>query len=521
MSSIYGLGRQFQQQLLQHERAAASEMVRYYGTIWQSLNAQIQELAKAYYADPERSAQWLYRYERLATLRSQTEAQIREFAAFSGTSIRAQQLYAVEQAQQHAEQLIRLALGELPEGISIQLNRLPVEALSDLVGLLGNGSPLRDLLNELPGMAGQAVADGLVTGLALGWNPRRIASTIREALGNNLVRALRIARTETLRSYRESTLRNYQGNAHVLHGWIWMSARNERTCAMCWAMHGTTHGLDEHLDDHPNGRCTMLPWTKSWAELGFAGIEDRPPVERGINLFVKLDPEKQRSILGPAKYAAWRDGKFELKQITGRRSSARWGSMRYEKSLKELLGDEAEGYTRLALSQAMKSASTSVDDLIRIGALGVRDLSPQEIVRIRAAIAEMPFETRTVKTLTKDRGHYFQGQVIGKYAPSDFYHLFKHTQDSQWKIGTTFEEYLSDLKNGITDPEGRIVTYFHQGGPVLGFFGQNKIDPIHLGDTPEPYLCVVYSVKQRAIITGYQTGDLANITIEEGARWIK
>ena len=519
MPSIYGLGRQFQQQLLQHERAAASEMVRYYGTIWRTLNDQIQELAKAYYADPERSAQWLYRYERLATLRAQAEGQIREFAAFSGTSIRAQQLYAVEQAQQHAEQLIRVALGDLPEGISIQLNRLPVDAVNNLVGLLGNGSPLRDLLNELPGLAGQSVADGLVTGLALGWNPRRIASTIREALGNNLVRALRIARTETMRAYRESTLRNYQENAHVLRGWIWMSARNERTCAMCWAMHGTTHGLDEHLDDHPNGRCTMLPWTKSRAELSIGG-EDRPTVERGISLFVKLDPEKQRSILGPAKYAAWRDGRFELKSIVGRRRSERWGSMRYEKSLKELIGDEAEGYTRLALSQAMKSASTSVDDLVRIAHLGVRDLSPQEIARIQDEVLRMPFTTKTVKIPLSQRGILFEGIGFGRYVRSDVYHLFKHIDDGQWKSGITFDDYLGDLRQAIRNPE-RIATYLHQQERVVGFLARNNIDPSHLGERPEQYLYAVYSINRHAIITGYQTSGLAALTIPEDAVWMK
>jgi hypothetical protein len=74
MPDIYDLGRQFQRELLQHERAAASEMVHYYGAIWQSIDRQIRELTKSYYADPERPANWLYRYDRLSTLRAQAVA---------------------------------------------------------------------------------------------------------------------------------------------------------------------------------------------------------------------------------------------------------------------------------------------------------------------------------------------------------------------------------------------------------------------------------------------------------------
>ncbi len=438
MPTIYEQGRAFQRELLQHERAAASEMVRYYGNLWRTLNVQIQALAQSYYADPERPTNWLYRYDRLNSLRAQAEAQMREFAAYANTSIRTQQLYAVEQAQSHAEQLIRLGLGEPPAGLTLTFNRLPVEAMSNLIGFLSDGSPLRALLDELAGTAGQAVADGLVTGLGLGWGPRRIAASIREALGGNMVRALRLARTETLRAYRESTLKNYQLNSGVLHGWIWMSARNERTCAMCWAMHGTKHGLDELLDDHPNGRCTMLPWTKSWSELGYTGTADNPTMEPGTVLFERLNPEKQRSILGPAKYAAWRDGRFTLSQIVGRRNDPRWGSMRFERSLKDLIGEDATNYTRLALMQTMKSTNASVDDLIRIAGLGVRDLSPQEIRRIQEEAARMPFTTKTVKVPLVDRGKIINGVQLERYTRSDIYHLFKHIKDNQWQAGATF-----------------------------------------------------------------------------------
>jgi len=111
------------------------------------------------------------------------------------------------------------------------------------------------------------VMDALTRGLALGLGPEVIRRLIQQMMGMVLTRALRIARTEMLRAYREAARRNYQANSDVVKGWIWHSALNERTCAACWAMHGTVHRLEERLDDHVGGRCTAVPLTKTWAEL--------------------------------------------------------------------------------------------------------------------------------------------------------------------------------------------------------------------------------------------------------------
>jgi SPP1 gp7 family putative phage head morphogenesis protein len=336
-SNLYRTASRFRLDVLMRERKAASEMVRYFGGIWTEIDKKIKDLVTAYYADPNVSDTWLYQYDRLAVLRAQTEEQIRAFSNFADTSIRTEQLHLVDQAQRHSETLIRLGLGTPPPGANLVFNRLPVDALTDLIGFLQDGSSLRDLLNELVGETGEAVANGLVQGLALGQGPRQIARRIRKDMGNSMTRALRIARTEQLRAYRESTHRSFRANSDVLHGWIWMSARNERTCAACWALHGSKHSLDERQDEHIAGRCSQLPWVKTWAELGFDGIgESMGEIEDGVTAFGKLTEHQQLAVLGPAKYVAFREGIIKLPELVGRRRSKRWGTMRYEKSLKEL-----------------------------------------------------------------------------------------------------------------------------------------------------------------------------------------
>lgn len=131
---------------------------------------------------------------------------------------------------------------------------------------------------------------------------------------------------------------SYIANGFVVHN-----------CAACWAMHGTEHRLDEILDDHPNGRCTAIPLSRTWAEIGarygvdLSDIPDtNPEIEPGTALFEKLSQEQQIKILGPAKWQAWKDGKFALADIVGRARSKEWGTHRYERSLKEILNSPRE-----------------------------------------------------------------------------------------------------------------------------------------------------------------------------------
>lgn len=148
-----------------------------------------------------------------------------------------------------------------------------------------------------------------------------------------------------------ATRQSYQANSDIVKGWIWHSALDERTCAACWAMHGTEHRLDERLDDHPNGRCAMVPQTATWAEIGekygvdLSGVpETGPRIEPGVSIFDKLTPRQKILIVGQAKYEAMRQGKITLTDLVGRRRSNVWGTHRYEKSLAELNLNAREFY---------------------------------------------------------------------------------------------------------------------------------------------------------------------------------
>ncbi|NOZ27973.1 MAG: hypothetical protein GXP39_07975 [Chloroflexi bacterium] len=360
MSDLERAVNRFRRELLQNERRAAGEMVRYYGEVWRTVSVRLdalqRQIAEAREAGEEVSPAWLFRQRRLESLRVQVEAELRRFAEFADGMIRRQQEEAIRAAQDHAEQLV---LMQLPDQVAavVRWDRLPQEAIYSMVGTLQDGSPLRELLMELGAEVGQGGADALVTGLATGMNPQQTARLVRKRFGMGLARALRIARTETLRAYRYATHRSYRANSRILKGWVWHAELGPRTCPACIAMHGTFHRLDETLDDHPNGRCTPVPVTKGWRELGeefgvdWGGIpETQVKVRPGVEWFAEQTEDVQRRILGSAAFEAWRAGTVRLEDFVGRRSDPRWGTMRYARSLRQIIGEGEAKRWRSAIS---------------------------------------------------------------------------------------------------------------------------------------------------------------------------
>jgi len=96
---------------------------------------------------------------------------------------------------------------------------------------------------------------------------------------------------------------------------------------MCLAMDGTEHSVSERLDDHPNGRCRAVPIVKGLPAVQWQTGE----------AWLKRQPESvQRQVLGTG-YDAWHDGKVQLSDFIGQRTSREWGSTRYAKSIGAIL----------------------------------------------------------------------------------------------------------------------------------------------------------------------------------------
>lgn len=343
MANIYEQAQQFRDRLLADDRSAAASLTRSYGAAYEriqtdldSVRSRLQELREQ--GVPANEWQYLVTREgRLQVLRTRVLDEISTFGQQAQLIIGGAIGKATEQGSEAALAMMDTAL---PAGIAVSPSALPGQeptalipeevrlatgAIERVTAATQPAGAITQLLAGLAPAAADSVSDSLVSGIALGRNPRQIARDIRDALGGNLTRALTIARTETLRAYREASRAEYNANADVLDGWVWVADLSPRTCSACWAQHGSEHPLDEIMATHPNCRCTMAPLTKPWSELGFGDTPDSVRITPGRDEFKKLPAGDQRRILGDRTYAAWRGKQITLDDVVVRKDSPVWG----------------------------------------------------------------------------------------------------------------------------------------------------------------------------------------------------
>jgi hypothetical protein len=106
-------------------------------------------------------------------------------------------------------------------------------------------------------------------------------------------------------------------------------------------MHGTIHQVDTIFGSHVQCRCAMVPRTVSWEDLGFTDIQDtRPTIEPGRDWFERQDEFTKRKMLGKGKYAAYKDGQFDLSRLVHKTTDPDWGIQRAESSLRRMIGSD-------------------------------------------------------------------------------------------------------------------------------------------------------------------------------------
>lgn len=85
-----------------------------------------------------------------------------------------------------------------------------------------------------------------------------------------------------------------------------------------------------------NCRCTAMPITKSWTELGFPGIEEPPSLLQDPEDWMRANPHDALSVLGPDRYRMWMDGKIELSDMATLHRNTEWMDYYQATSLTDL-----------------------------------------------------------------------------------------------------------------------------------------------------------------------------------------
>ncbi len=300
MSALITTSKEFRAEVLRGDKAMLRQLSKAYEQVERALKFQFESLmrdiAEAQRAGKTVNADWLRRSFRYQQLINQAKFQVNNFANSTNRFIQGKQQSAIELGQFHATGLIEAALPE------ISFARLPTEAINELIGTLEDGTPLSKVLDRLGGRVARDIKDALVSGLASGHGAATIARGIRQAIDVPRWKALQIARTTVMRSYRAATLRTYQENADVIASWTWISTQSIRTCPSCWALHGKVFPVSKtFFPAHVSCRCTSIPNVKG----------STFNVQSGSELFAEIPVAQQQIILGPSRWEMWASGEVE------------------------------------------------------------------------------------------------------------------------------------------------------------------------------------------------------------------
>jgi len=153
-----------------------------------------------------------------------------------------------------------------------------------------------------------------------------------------------------------------------------------------------------------------------------------------------------------------------------------------------------------------------------------RTPTPDELRQIRAHIATASFNPAMRRVGRSERGKSYQGIVLGARALSTDYHLVKRVViEQQWAYGTTFAEYLADLRNIVRSGQSSIALYFYRNEHTVMAIAprESVVAATRTGSRPEQNILVIYSADRGNIITGYQFSELSEVDLPEGVRWHK
>jgi SPP1 gp7 family putative phage head morphogenesis protein len=319
MSELDRIIERHQAALLERDQATLAEMAQRWRALEASLQPQMELLAQEIQqrglrgTNPGQIAQ----LERYQTLLQQVREQIALYGERTAPYLTGQQ-----------QQYVQLGLFDAAQYFDVAamtaFNRLPVEAIEIAIGLAGDGTPLQELLAASWPDAVDRLTQELINGLGEGLGPREVARRMMRGTGASLTRAQTIARTETLRVYREASRQQY--TAAGVEQWIRIEAKDRRTCPGCLALDGTRYPMDQRPYDHPNGRMTLIP--------DLSGL----PARQSMQEWFRAQPEQQQreQLQSQRRYEGLVRGDFAWEDMAKVVEDPVWGPSVQVRPLSEL-----------------------------------------------------------------------------------------------------------------------------------------------------------------------------------------
>lgn len=320
--TVAELAAAFKAAIDKQDAAALTRLAKTYKVLYERMQGKLDSylLALSRLENPTQGQ--VFRLSQYKNLISALETELTKYSAYVEVEIRNGVEGAVEMAIKQTKAYLAAAGYSMPA-------TLPKDAIIAMLGFLKEDAPLWGRLDKLAPMNARKVADALLEGIAFGYNPAKTARMFESVMGGGLTDAMRMTRTTQLYANREASRAMYIANEDVVSGWYWYSNLDSDTCMACVAENGTFHTNDESMDSHYNCRCTSIP--------AVIGYDDK--VRTGEEWFSGLSEKQQRDMMGNDTYAAWKEGKFDISDMAGRRHDDVYGEMLARVPLSELLSN--------------------------------------------------------------------------------------------------------------------------------------------------------------------------------------
>lgn len=318
--------REYHTALDARETVLMQQMAERWLNVERSLEAEIELLARDIAERQARgeavTIQMIRKMGRYRVIEAQLQEQIAIYnKEYAVTAISyAQRNYALL-GLDSAQQAITVSYGPLGR----YFERVNISAVENMIGFAGNGAPLNELLRLSYGDAVDGLTQALITGIGLGQGSGQIAAQMADGMGMGLERALLIARTETMRAYRTSSIEQYRQSG-VVAGFKRL-VNKATACLACLALDGESFAVADDFYDHPRGKCQCVPIVE--------GV-GAPKWQTGQQWFMTLTPDEQQRLMGPKKYELYKSGKVKFSDFAKVQHNDTWGDSPRVATIKEL-----------------------------------------------------------------------------------------------------------------------------------------------------------------------------------------
>lgn len=325
-------------QLERSGSAAAKRLIAQYAAALARLQRQAERLEEQLREADGATLAQLYRLDRYQTLIDQVADEMNRLGSRLAQVTHAAAVDAASVGATSGINAGRLSANGSRGDAFMLLDRATVERASSFVN---PQSPLyRRLVRDYGRAWAEVLAQQYVSGVAQGWNPRRIKAlllrTLTTAVPAHIETTIRTAQIWTYHTTQQAV---WQASG-VVDYWTWHAALGQpRTCASCIAKHGSKHPVTEVLRDHHNGRCAQIPHV--------AGTPDRD-IPSGESVFAAYSQQQQMALASAAgwlpQWRAWQAGAIKFSDLSRAHDDDVYGSMFTQASLKSLLGEQAAQY---------------------------------------------------------------------------------------------------------------------------------------------------------------------------------